>query len=206
MRWVWFNLDGMGLMEGRRVRAGCVKVGVTELAAERNGRGRKCSRVKKGREMLKFLECNDFFPARVGEMFDRVVSFQVFFFPTLPPPPASPESVLVLFTQSNWACYSCPEAASWRACGRIVLLDGNRPTGGAAESGGSIGRPKDWGRNFRETFQKVCPERRWRGGAGEGLKVSLGAAWRSRKVGESFQASKAKVAEGKDRRRWRGRL
>ena len=32
----------MGLMEGRRVRAGCVKVGVMELAAERNGRGRKC--------------------------------------------------------------------------------------------------------------------------------------------------------------------
>ena len=54
MRWVWVFLDGMGLMEGRRVRAGCVKVGVTELAAERNGRGRKCSRVKKGREMLKF--------------------------------------------------------------------------------------------------------------------------------------------------------
>ena len=44
-------------------------------------------------------------------------------------------------------------------------------------------------------------ERRWRGGAGEGLKVSLGAVWRSRKVGESFQSSKAKVTEGKDRRR-----
>ena len=40
-----------------------------------------------------------------------------------------------------------------------------------------------------------------RGGAREGLKVSLGAVWRSRKVGERFQSSKAKVAEGKDRRR-----
>jgi len=47
------------------------------------------------------LECNDFFPARMGEMVDRELSFWVSFFPTLPPPPASPESVLVAFTQSN---------------------------------------------------------------------------------------------------------
>jgi hypothetical protein len=95
--------------------------------------------------------------------------------------------------------------SSWWTYGGGVLLDGNRPTGGAAESGVSRGRPEDWGRTFKKTFQKVCPgeeeERRWRGGAGEGLKVSLGAVWRSRKVGESFQSSKAKVAEGKDRRR-----
>ena len=46
----------------------------------------------------------------MGEMVDREVSFWVSFFPTLPPPPASPESVLVLF--ALWNLLLSPHLAS----------------------------------------------------------------------------------------------
>ena len=37
--------------------AGCVKVGVMELAAERSGRGRKCMRVQKGQKIADVYPC-----------------------------------------------------------------------------------------------------------------------------------------------------
>jgi len=65
---------------------------------EKSGRSPRCAMTI---IFLHFLECNDFFPARMGEKFHRALSFWVSFFFTCPPPPASPESVLVLFGRRN---------------------------------------------------------------------------------------------------------